>query len=164
MNTRSSVSPFFCVCASVLLLFGIVSPLRAEVATASIQVSRHPLELRALTDPKGVLKDLPARVQNATTAKDFKELALLHLAESNACRVIADWPCQSNAAARARAAAETGKLPELQARGLILESRGRMAMQDFSRSGRLLNDAEKILNAHPSAELSADVYLAYSTV
>ena len=152
MNARSSASPFLCVCASVLFLFGMSSPLRAEVETASGQVSRHPLELRVLTDPKGVHQDLPALVQNATTAKDFKELALLRLAKSSACRVIADWPCQSNAAGRARAAAETGMLPELQAPGFILESHGRMAMLDFSRSGRLLNEAEKIFNAHPLVE------------
>ncbi|MEO6171487.1 MAG: hypothetical protein ABIP02_00070, partial [Arenimonas sp.] len=96
-------------------------------------ISRHPLETRALVDPEGVLKELPALLQHAAASKDHKELALLYLAKSNACRVIADWECQSNAAESARSAADSAGLPELQVRSLIAESRGRMPLQDFSR-------------------------------
>ncbi|MCY7386998.1 MAG: diguanylate cyclase [Burkholderiales bacterium] len=163
MNYRSAFAPLLHALAILLLQFGQISVVAAESVGAAA-VSRHPLEFRALTDPKGVLNDLPALIQSATAAKDFKELALLYLAESNACRVIADWPCQSSAAARARAAAESAKLPELQARGYILESRGRMATQDFSRAGQLLRDAEKMLSVYPFPELSADVFLAYSSL
>ena len=114
----------------VLLVFsGLFSPAVAQVVSESPAVPRHALEVRALRDPEGVLRELPDQLKKATAANDYQEQALLYLAESNACRVIADWPCQTNAAARAQAAAVTAKLPELQARGLIAESRGRMAMR-----------------------------------
>ena len=164
MNYRSASKIFFGSVLPAALLLVWSSVFCAEEANKVSSVSRHPLEFRALTDPVGVLKELPPLIEKATAAKDFRELALLHLAESNACRVIADWPCQSSAAARARLAADSARLPELQARGYILESRGRMAMQDFSRAGQLLSDAEKILSQNPFPELSADVYLAYSSL
>ena len=164
MNYRSTINALLRSVLPAVLLLGWSSVFGADEANSVTTVSRHPLEIRALTDPSGVLKELPPLIEKATAAKDFKELALLHLAESNACRVIADWPCQSNAATRARLAADSARLPELQARGYILESRGRMAMQDFSRAGQLLNDAEKILSQTPFPELSADVYLAYSSL
>lgn len=149
-----------------LLLGATPLPSHSQPAASAAQkpIPRHPLELRALTDPGGVLKELPAQIEKAKAANDFKELALLHLAESNACRVNANWPCQSDAAARARDAAESAKQPELQIRGLILESRGRMAMQDFSRTSQLLGQAEKLLQQYPFPESSADVYLAYSSL
>ncbi len=156
-----------CLCCAFLLgIPSLQSQSQPQPAAPEAQkpIPRHPLELRALTDPEGVLKELPARIAAAKAASDFTELALLHLAESNACRVNANWPCQSDAAARARAAAEQGKQPELQIRGLILESRGRMAMQDFSRTSQLLGQAEKLLQQYPFPESSADVYLAYSSL
>ncbi len=146
-----------------MLLVGLL-PAAAGAQEKTEAVQRHPLELRALTDPEGVLRELPTLQQAATAAKDFKQLALLHLAESNACRVIANWPCQSDAAARARTAAESAKQPELQVRGLILESRGRMATQDFSRAASLLGDADRLLQQNPFPDLSADVFLAYSSL
>ncbi len=132
----------------------------AELAT----VPRHALETRALKDPDGVLRDLPAELGRATAAKDFKELALLHLARANACRVIADWPCQANAAANAQKAAEAAHLPDLQARGLIIEGSSRIAMQDFSRAAQLLGAAERLLKQYPFPELTADMYLVYSSL
>ena len=164
MIYRFAAGRFFGSAIRVLLLLAVCASVAAQMATVSPTVLRHPLEIRALTDPEGVIRELPARVLAATAAKDFKELSLLHLAESNACRVIADWQCQSNAAARARKAAETANLPELQARGLILESSGRMGMQDFSRTSQLLGEAERILKLQAFPELSADVYLAYSSL
>ncbi len=164
MCIRSTVTLSIHFVSAALFQLALIVPAFAGGIAAEPSVSRHPLEFRALTDPTDVLKQLPPLVQLATDAKDFKELALLHLAESNACRVIADWRCQSSAAARARAAAELANLPDLRARGYILESRGWMATQDFSRAGQLLRDAEKMLSAYPFPELSADVFLAYSSL
>lgn len=122
------------------------------------------MEIRALVEPEAVLKELPAQLQKATSKKDYREVALLYLAQSNACRVIADWQCQSAAGEKALRAAEKANLPELQVRGLIAGSRGYIAMQEFTRGEELLGDAERLLSLHPNPELSADIYLAYSSL
>lgn len=127
-------------------------------------VERHELETRALVDPDTVLKSLPAAIAAAKARSDQHELALLYLAEANACRVIADWLCQRNAAAKAREAAQTLGSELLAVRGLIAESRASMALQDYTRGERLLGDAELKLKRSPNAELSADVQLAYSSL
>ena len=155
---------FFNAVIHAMLIVGNLPPVGAQVASAPAPIQRHPLEIRALTEPDAVLRALPALLQKASAEKDFKEQALLSLAGANACRVIADWPCQANSAAQARVAAKAANQPELQVRGLILESRGRMAMQDFSRTAQLLSEAEKILATQTSPELSADVYLAHSSL
>jgi diguanylate cyclase (GGDEF)-like protein/PAS domain S-box-containing protein len=164
MNRNSACMRLIRACTCLVLLAGFPSFALAQGASDSDTVERHPLELRALSEPEAVRQEIPALMQAAIAAKDFKLQALLSLAESNACRVIADWPCQASAAARARAAAESAQLPLLQARGLILESRGRMAMQDFSRAGQTLSVAERLLAKNPSPVLSADVFLAYSSL
>ncbi len=135
-----------------------------HAAAIASTLSRHPLETRALVDPKGVLEELPGVLEIAKASKDNKELALLYLAQSNACRVIADWACQTLAAENARIAAEAANLPELQVRALIAESRGLMPLQEFNRSERLLGEAVRLLKSNPYPELSADVYLAYSSM
>jgi diguanylate cyclase (GGDEF)-like protein/PAS domain S-box-containing protein len=135
-----------------------------QVSNKTSQLVRHPLETNALTDPKGVLKILPGKIQNAKASNNYEELALLYLAESNACRVIADWKCQSLSGHNARLAAENADLPELQVRGLIAESRGVIALQDFTYGEDLLGDAERLLELHPSPELSAEIFLAYSSL
>lgn len=148
-----------------LLLFTILFYLPSDQAAAiASSLSRHPLETRALVDPKGVLTELPGLLKQAESSKDNKELALLYLAQSNACRVVADWSCQALAAHKARMAAQAANLPELEIRGLISESRGLMPLQEFNRSERLLGEAVSLLKLHPYAELSADVYLAYSSM
>ena len=136
----------------------------AGAGTAPQEVPRHPLELRALVDPAGVLAELPALLKQAELARDFRQLSLLRLAEANACRVKADWACQRDAGAQARLAAEAGGLPVLDVRGLIAEARGRISMQDFTRGEHLLGDAERRLAIHPFPEMKADVYLAYSSL
>jgi diguanylate cyclase (GGDEF)-like protein/PAS domain S-box-containing protein len=146
------------------LLLACSCPALAGAESAGRAVTRHPLEIRALTDPQGVLRELPVHIKRASAAKDSRQLALLYLAQANACRVIADWPCQRDAGQRARAAAAAAGLPELEVRGLIAESRGRLTMQDFTRGERLLGDAERLLELHPFPELKADVYLAYSSL
>lgn len=151
-------------CNYLMLFLGMCLPALAQAAPDATQVSRHALETRALVDPHAVLKELPSLLQQTTASKNYQELALLNLAHSNACRVIANWPCQSAAAERALIAARMADLPELQVRALIAESRGRMAMQDFSRGERLLGEAERLLKLQPSPELSGDVFLAYSSL
>lgn len=136
----------------------------AQSVTKETQVTRHPMEIRALVEPESVLKELPAQLLNAQASNNHKELALLYLAKSNACRVIADWKCQSIAAGSARMAAEKAELPELQIRGLIAQSRGDIAMQEFSSGEELLGDAERLLSIYPNPELNADVFLAYSSL
>jgi diguanylate cyclase (GGDEF)-like protein/PAS domain S-box-containing protein len=148
----------------IALALGTMDFAGAQGTAAPTPIPRHELELRGLVDPEGVLRELPGRLTAATTAKDYREIALLRLAQANACRVIADWSCQRDSAALAKVAAEAANLPELQVRGLILESSGRLATQDFSRTSQLLGDAERILARQPFPELSADVYLTYSSL
>ena len=52
---------------------------------------RHPLEVLALTDPEQVLDQIAQELREATDRGDGGELALLHLAHANACRMVADW-------------------------------------------------------------------------
>jgi len=152
-------------CAALFLGIFVPSPAQsASSSSAESSISRHPLETRALVDPEGVLKELPPLIQAAGSSKDNKELAMLYLAQSNACRVIANWECQSKSAESAQSAAIAARLPELQVRALIAESRGRMPLQDFTRSERLLGEAVRLLKLHPNVELSADVNLAYSSL
>ncbi|MGH8049108.1 MAG: diguanylate cyclase domain-containing protein [Arenimonas sp.] len=99
-----------------------------------------------------------------TITKNHKEAALLYLAQSNACRVIADWKCQTASAANAHGAAALARLPELQIRGLIAQSRGNIAMQEFTSGEEELGDAERLLTLNPNPELSADISLAYSSL
>jgi diguanylate cyclase (GGDEF)-like protein len=139
----------------------------AAVAHADIvdtRLPRHPLEERALSDPEGVLRDLPPRIAAASAARNSRELALLYLAQANACRVIADWPCQRQAGAMANVASRGAGQPILRVRALVSESRASIAMQDFTRGEQLLGEAELLLKSTPSPELSADVFLAYSSL
>jgi diguanylate cyclase (GGDEF)-like protein/PAS domain S-box-containing protein len=156
--------------ALLALLFGLAACLFAspvfadENSMAGSSLPRHPLEERALSEPEAVLKLLPDLIDNARKSGDSKELALLFLAQANACRVVADWPCQRVAGASAQKAAEAAHQPILLARALIAESRALIAMQDFSRGEELLGRAELVLKTSPSAELSSDVFLAYSSL
>ncbi len=127
-------------------------------------LERHPLELRALVEPESVLRELSGAIINARLAGDQHLVALLYLAQANACRVVADWDCQREAGINARAAADEAGLPHLAVRGIIAESRARLAMQDYTRGARLLGDAELMLKDAPQAELLADVMLAYSSM
>ena len=138
---------------------------RAEDAPAGAPgVPQHALELEALQAPERVLVELPPRIRAARASGDSRELALLLLAQANACRVVADWPCQRVAGAGAAQAARAAGEPILRVRALIAESRATMAMQDFTRGEQLLGQAEALLARTPSPELSADVFLAYSSL
>jgi tetratricopeptide (TPR) repeat protein len=135
----------------------------AEGETAD-GLPRHALELKALTEPEAVLKELPGAIDAASRAGDNRELALLQLAQANACRVMADWHCQREAGAAAAAASKQAADPILQVRGLIAEARGLIALQDYTRGEQLLGSAQTVLAETPSPELSADVFLAYSSL
>ena len=150
--------------AFVFFFASLFPVLSAWAGATDTTLTRHPLETRALVDPKGVLTELPALLEKAKASSDNKELALLYLAQSNACRVIADWSCQTQSAQNAGIAAISADLPELQIRGLIAESRGLMPLQEFKRSENLLGESVRLLKLHPFPELSADVYLAYSSM
>ena len=140
------------------------SPRPAVAAGAAEELPRHELETRALVEPLAVLREVPVRLRAAQAAGDWHEQALLQLARANACRVLANWPCQRDASAAARMAADLAKQPVLQVRGLIAEARAYISMQEFSRGERLLGAAEHLLEANPSPELSADIDLAYSSL
>ncbi len=154
--------------ALLLLAFALAAPLQADEDLKAIEavgpddVPRHALELRALVAPEEVLEALPGELLAA--AGDARQRALLYLAQANACRVIADWICQRRAGADARAEAAAIDDPTLMARSSILESRAVMALQDFVFAEELLTDAQAQLERAPSAQLSADVQLAYSSL
>jgi len=128
------------------------------------ELPRHPLEIQALTDPDSVLNALPQALADSIARADGRQTAQLHLARANACRMVADWPCQRGAGLAARAQADLVNEPILAIRGLIAEARANFALQDYTRGERLLADAEIRLRRAPSAELSADVALAYSSL
>ncbi len=149
------------------VLFGLawLAPAVAwDEPSANPGVPQHALEIKALQSPEKVLGELPPRIREARARGDSHELALLLLAQANACRVIADWPCQRIAGAGAAEAAKAAGEPILRVRALIAESRATIAMQDFTRGEQLLGQAEVLLTTTPSPELSADVYLAYSSL
>ncbi len=127
-------------------------------------VPRHPLELRGLVEPEAVLAELPAELAAAQAAGNQRQLALLYLAEANACRVMADWLCQRRASANAAAAAVIAGQPQLVARGKILEGRAVIGLQDYALGEKLLAEAQTQLALAPSAEIAADVQLGLSSL
>lgn len=151
-----------------LALCALVGLARAAAAQQALDrdsdLPRHALEIQALTEPTEVLKAIPAALERAGERKDAREIALLHLAHANACRMVADWLCQRSAGSQARKYGDLAHEPILSIRGLIAEARARMALQDYSKGERLLGEAELRLRRTPSAELSADVALAYSSL
>jgi diguanylate cyclase (GGDEF)-like protein/PAS domain S-box-containing protein len=140
------------------------SAARAAPAAIADELPRHELETLALVDPMHVLRVIPDRLRVAKAAGDWNEQALLQLARANACRVLANWPCQRTASTAARMAAALAGSPVLQVRGLIAEARAYISMQEFNQGERLLGAAEHILEKSPSPELSADIDLAYSSL
>ena len=136
----------------------------ASLQAYASELPRHPLEIQALTEPDVVLKKLPKALEAARANGDMRTVALLYLARANACRVMADWPCQRSAGGSAREAASLANDPVLEVRGLIADSRAAIAMQDFVRGEQLLSDAEALLKVVPQAELKSEVYLAYSSL
>jgi len=151
---RAGVPPFFIFLAALICV--------ADWAHAQ-ELPRHALEIRALTEPEEVLQILPQALDSARARGDAGEEVALQLARANACRVIANWPCQREAGLAARELADAAKMPIPALRGMIAEARGAIAMQDYSLGGRILSDAGTRLKATPSPELGADVSLAFSS-
>jgi diguanylate cyclase (GGDEF)-like protein len=145
--------------AALVLLFAL-----ATAGHAQDEIQRHALETEALTRPKAVLAELPALVNAAKSDADNSQLALLLMAQSNACRVIADWQCQKESAVNAGLAAKAAGNPHLQTRALISQGRASMAMQAYSAAEQTMGEAEQLLQQSPSASLLADVMLAYSSL
>ena len=143
-----------------VMLFLFLASLHAH----ALELPRHPLEIKALTEPEEVLKELPPALEAARAKNDMRTVALLYLARANACRVMADWPCQRSAGGSAREAALLANDPVIEVRSLIADSRAAISMQDFVRGEQLLSDAETLLKVVPYAELKAEVYLAYSSL
>ncbi|MBV6414160.1 MAG: sensor domain-containing diguanylate cyclase [Xanthomonadales bacterium PRO6] len=162
MSARRHPSLLRCLLVGVWMACAGLAFASAGDAPPPDTLPRHPLETLALTDPEGVLARLPA--ERAAAAGDPRTLALLELAHANACRVMADWNCQRATGATASAAAERAGDPVLQVRGLIIEARGHIALQDYTRGEQLLASAQMLLARSPNAELAADVFLAYSSL
>ena len=166
--TTGWAAVLFLLCTLAPLSAASRSPAAAPTVAASTDrgdtLERHPLELRALIEPESVLRELSTAIINARLEGDQRLVAQLYLAQANACRVVADWDCQREAGINARAAAMEARVPHLAVRGIIADSRARLAMQDYTRGARLLGDAELLLKADPQPELLADVMLAYSSM
>lgn len=160
-NRSASATSIGTLCLWLLLALASVS---ANEHDHGSTLPRHPLEREALTEPGRVLAELPAAIAGAEETGDSEQVALLRLAESNACRVIARWNCQRMAAAAAGSAALAAGSPMLLARARILESRALMALQDFTRGEVLLAEALAQEAAIDSPELAADIDLAYSSL
>jgi signal transduction histidine kinase/ActR/RegA family two-component response regulator len=152
----------------LLLLLCAAVPLRAQEAMADddsgSELPRHPLEVRALTEPNEVLLLIPQALSDAAAKGDTRQLALLHLANANACRMIANWPCQRGAGVRAHEHADVAGEPILAMRGLIAEARASISLQDYARAERVLGDVAARLQRTSSPELAADMALAYSSL
>jgi diguanylate cyclase (GGDEF)-like protein/PAS domain S-box-containing protein len=132
-------------------------------AAATDAVERHPLELQALLAPDQVLRELPGEIAKARQAEDQRTLVLLYLAKANACRVLADWSCQKQAALMVQQLATKAQLPLLLVRGQIAQARALMALQDLSGAEKMLSEAQLNLVNTPSNELGAEVNLAFSS-
>lgn len=141
----------------------VIAWLLASTLSAQ-EIERHPLELKALNDPKAVLVELPAAMRVAAQNQDQNTMALLELAQANACRVLADWTCQRKAGIAAELAARQAGSPHLIVRAKVAFSRASSTLQDFSRAEKALAEAEQILSKNPHPDLLADVMLAYSSI
>jgi len=161
--------------AGIVLLFALLvggvaatPPALAQAESAAPiaidTLPRHPLELVALQSPKAALAAIPPALAAAKKAKDPRVTALLYLAEANACRVLAKWECQVRAGASAAAAGEASGDPIVHARGLVAEALGRSRTRDYSISEGLLAKAQWVLRDTRSPEMSADIYLNYSSL
>jgi len=135
----------------------------AAADTAPLPDQRHPLEIKALTAPQAVLRQLPA-ARAALAKGDHVGAARLALAQANACRVIADWHCQRMAGSTAVAEADRTGSVYLQVRARIALGRALSRLGDFSNASKLITDARQRLGATDDDALQADVLLAYSSL
>jgi diguanylate cyclase (GGDEF)-like protein/PAS domain S-box-containing protein len=129
--------------------------------TAAAELPRHVLEIEALTAPEAALDQIESAL---AAGPEPRERVLLQLARANACRVMANWSCQRDAGMEAAGSARALGDDVLLVRGLIAESRGRLALADYTRGERLLGEAQAVLERSPNPELEADVMLAFSSL
>ena len=149
-----------CVIVIICFTFAILAPVRVA---AGQDDQRHPLEVEALTQPREVLRKLPA-ARNALAKVDHAGTAKLELAAANACRVIADWGCQRQAGSAAVVAADRTSSIYLQVRARIALGRALSRLGDFNSAARTLADAQQRLGKSPDDVLRADILLAYSSI
>ena len=152
--------------ASALLavLVGVACCVSPAGAASNTDDDEHPLERAALTKPQLVLEQIERILPAAQARQDNRELALLYLAKSNACRVVANWPCQWAAGTEARRWSVAVGDKRLELRSLIAEARGVISLGHFSEGQDLLGLAESRLASLDAPELAAEVYLAYSSL
>ncbi len=154
----------------LIALLGTLCLIAAQAASAadlsaaesdSSRLPRHPLERAALTDPEGALVSIEEAL---VTATGDEQRSLLFLAKANACRVMGDWQCQRQSGAQAAIAGQAAGEIVPQVRGLIAEARGAISLADMVFGEQTLARAELLLQSQPNSELSADIYLAYSSL
>lgn len=150
------------IVATLILIAG--APLAADEFASPSSIPMLPIEREALADPDGVRQRLPGLLEAARRDADERTVAMLYLAEANACRVVADWVCQRGAGARAGESARKIGDRVLEARALIASGRGRIALGDYYAGERELGQAELMLAGGVAPALSADVYLGYSSL
>ncbi len=149
-------------CGPTLALRWLLLWLLLQICDVRAEVPMLPLEREALREPDRVLQALPALIAEA--GDDQRQLALLALAEANACRVIARWHCQQAAGERARDHADRAADVVLKARGMIAAARARIALGDFYAGELQLVESETLLKPTGSTDLLADVQLGFSSL
>jgi len=138
-------------------------PQASRAAPAAAPDQRHPLEIRALTAPHDVLRELPA-ARAALAKGDHAGAARLALAQANACRVIADWHCQRMAGSVAMEHADRTNSVYLQVRARIALGRALSRLGDFANASKLITEARRRLGPNGDDALQADILLAYSSL
>lgn len=141
---------------------GAAAP-QASPPPPSAPDQRHPLEIKALTAPHEVLRELPA-ARAALAKGDHVGTARLALAQANACRVIADWHCQRMAGSTAMDQADRTNSVYLQVRARIALGRALSRLGDFASASKLITEARQRLGPTGDDALQADVLLAYSSL
>lgn len=150
-------------CLLFAVLLCLTPLLLAQESIPDSEIPRHPLELMGLVAPDRALVEIETALSTAT---NDDERALLWIAKTNACRVMANWICQRDSGKEAaRLGARSGN-DTLAVRGKIAEARGRIHLGDFAQGERVLGEAQILLARTPGKlkELDADVMLAYTAL
>ncbi len=126
--------------------------------------AKHELEILALTDPQSALSKIPAARALANDRNDQIELSAIALAENNACRVVANWPCQLRASQMAVQAARLSKSTAHYQKAMVQLARAQINLRDFTNAERTLADVRKSLDVVDEREQRADLFLAYSAL
>ncbi len=138
--------------------------LAAALPAFAAKIERSPLEDRAVTDPDGVLAELPAALETAHGRGDSHVVALLLLAKSNACRVKGDWACQREAAVEAGEVADSAGAKQLGIRARILTARAAISLRDYARAEHVLSEANALDDADSEPVLAGEIDLTWSSL